>query len=45
MAENKKYTRAEYVYLSKMSEKLERYDEMMGFVDKFLELGYELDVE
>ena len=45
MAEGKKYSRQEFVYLAKVAEKLERYSEMISYVEKFLEQSYEVDVE
>lgn len=34
-----KFSREDFIYLSKMAEQCERYDEMLGFVRKFVSMG------
>ena len=34
-----KFSREDFIYLAKMSEQCERYDEMLGFVRKFVSMG------
>lgn len=34
-----KFSREDFIYLAKMAEQCERYDEMLGFVRKFVSLG------
>ena len=34
----KAYTREEYVYLAKLYERAERFDDMVKFINKFVEL-------
>ena len=35
----KEYTREEYVYLSKLYEKAQRYEDMISSINKFIELN------
>lgn len=41
----KAYTREEYVYLAKLYERAERFDEMVKFINKFVELDPNLSYE
>lgn len=34
-----KFTRDDFIYLAKMSEQCERYDEMLGFVRRFVSMS------
>ena len=42
MTENKNYNREEYVFLAKLYEKAEKYNEMFKFINKFIELDPKL---
>ena len=42
---NKTYTREEYVYLAKLYERAERFDDMVKFINKFVELNPSLSHE
>ena len=41
----KNYTREEYVYLAKLYERAERFDDMVKFINKFVELNPSLTNE
>ena len=40
-----KYTREEYVYLSKLYEKAQRFEDMISSINKFIELNPQLTKE
>ena len=42
---SKEYTREEYIYLAKLYEKAERFNDMVNFINKFIELNPELSHE
>ena len=39
---SKEYTREEYIYLAKLYEKAERFNDMVNFINKFIEMNPEL---
>ena len=43
--EPKKYTREDYVYLSKLNEKAERYPEMITFIKEMIKMNPKLNKE
>ena len=45
MAESKVYTREEYVFLSRLNEKAEKYSEMFKYINKYVELDPKLSKE
>ena len=42
---SKEYTREEYIYLAKLYEKAERFNDMVNFINKFIEMNPELSHE
>lgn len=42
---SKQYTREEYIYLAKLYEKAERFNDMVKFINKFIEMNPELSHE
>ena len=45
MSESKSYTREEYIYLSRIYEKAEKYQDQFKFINKFIELDPKLSKE
>ena len=43
--ENKDRTREEYIYLSKLNERAERFPEMISSINKFIEINPKLSKE
>lgn len=42
---NVEYSREEYIYLSKLYEKAQRFEDMINAINKFIELGPKLSKE